>query len=336
MKYIIDCPEGIHKKVLQLIVDGKYATMQDIVIAAIQNQLILEELTAVGSENTSQLLDAGLLSYVTDKTTWKLSTIDIDAVLPITSSKVAMTSDWLFGQVNRVLPIKFGIRILIAMLQNTGETIPLDWFHEKASAEARKFGRFLEKKDEEHSRDRTERLSVGFPTGDLSKSLQRYISHFLGYQQPTTGRLVGALPTLNFVAILNATDGGSVIGVTNEGMQFGLLPNPVIDDDIEDISMSHDEASFYVYHVKEHAPSESHALRTILSLVYKGNDRLKLMDFRMKDLFPNWSDTQRATNRSGTIGRAVDLGLVVKQKKGLEVQYRLSELGSDMLSFLSK
>jgi hypothetical protein len=335
MRYIIDVPEGIHKKVVHLIAKGDYATMQDFALIALQNQLLIEDASASDSEDRSNLRIADFSPMKTDEVNWKLSAIRAEVVVTATSTNDNITTDWIFGQVNRVLPIKFGIRMLIVFLQDSGESLVLDWFREKAAEKARKFGKILEQHDEDSDRKRDERLSVGFPTGQLAKSLRRYGSHFLGYQQPTTGRSVGALPELGFAVIAEEQGGGYSIGITESGLRFGLLPNPAIDNDTGNETMSYEEAIFYVEHVCERAPGEAKALGLILGMIAEGIDRPEGMDEKMTHIFPNWSSSLRGTNRSGAIGRAADLGLLLKDRFGSGVQYKLSELGSQMLSVIN-
>lgn len=348
MRYIIDCPEGIHLKVLQLIAEGRYSTMQDFVLTALQNQLVIEEAPGTIQESPVEYAISGhkggsrfraedLATQVTDSAIWRLSSIRIDTVVPVSNHDAPdENTGWLFGQVNRILPVKFGVRILMALLQGKGQWIPLDWFHQRAADEARKFGKLLEQQDRAHGRSRSDKFSVGFPIGKPSKSLQRYASQFLGYRQPSTGLVIGALPTLYLAVISEETKGSRSIGITEGGLSLGLLPNSVMDEGRAERSMSEEEARQYVQHVCRYAPGEVDALRTILQLIAEGHDHPDAMAAQVNRLFPKWTDAQATTNRSGALGRAWDLDLIDKQRKGSRVRYALSELGRQSLEELNQ
>lgn len=348
MKYIIDCPEGIHHEVLQLIADGQYASMQDFVLTALQNQLLIEESPVgvqvsledeaiVESQHDAGREGLALKRGWAENRSWQLQSIEVDAIAPLPmDDSHDVASKWLFGQVNRVLPVKFGLRILMSSLQTMGKSAPLGWFHEQAADKARQFGQLLEREDERLGRRRSQRLSVGFPIGKPSKSLQRYTSQFLGYRQPTSGHVVGALPTLGFAVISDERDGGYSIGITQAGLEFGLLRNPVLDDGEKLKSMSKQEALYYVRHVREYSPGEADALRTVLAVIDEGDDQAETMDAYVSDLFPEWSEAQVTTNRSGAVGRASDLGLVERRREGRRVRYSLTPLGIEALDELDE
>lgn len=334
MRYIIDVPDGIHKRVVQLIASADYATMQDFALTALQNQLLIEDASAGGDDGSSNLQIGDFSALKADGVDFSAAAISAGAVSTTGSPQKSIPAKWLFGQVNRVLPIKFGLRILIALLKDAGDSLVLDWFHEKAAYEARRFGQILKQQDEARNRKRGERLSVGFPTGQLAKSTSRYKSHFLGYQQLTTGRSVGALPELGFAVIAKEDGGGYSIGVTKGGLKFGLLPNPALDDGEIGETMSNEEAIYYVEHVCAEAKGEADALGLVMGWIAEGHGSPEEMDARMALVFPDWSSSMRGTNRSGAIGRAADLGLVLKVRTGADVRYELSDLGSDMLSVI--
>jgi len=322
--------------------------MQDFVLTALQNQLVIEEVPENAKEPIAEYAVPGrrgdnllrameLTTRVTDRAIWRLSSIRAEAVVPVSDHDAPeRNSGWLFGQVNRILPVKFGLRILMALLQGKGQWIPLDWFHQRAADEARKFGKSLEQQDQAHGRSRSDKFSVGFPIGKLSKSLQRYTSQFLGYQQPSTGFVIGALPTLYLAVISEETKGSRSIGITEGGLSFGLLPNPALDEERAERSMSEDEARQYVRHVCRYAPGEVDALRTILQLIAEGHDRPDAMAAQVRRVFPKWTEAQATTNRSGALGRAWDLDLIDKRREGPRVRYALSELGRQSLEELNQ
>jgi hypothetical protein len=335
VRYIIDCPKDIHEKVVDLIAKGRYSSMQDFAITAFQNQMVIEN-SDLGlqrdnkhtiqrdSQLSPQELGDGKIDY-------SVNQINPDIITHVEINKSKGSDHWLFGQINRVLPIKFGLRMLLIMLQEKGQWLPLEYFHEKAAKNARSFGDKLEEIDEHKQNKRSEKLSVGFPIGSISKSLDRYKSQFLGYVKPTSGIYVGALPILNFAEIIKNKDDKYSIGITKPGKSFGMLQNTFIDklDGLE--SITEQEATFYIEHIIESVPSESSAVNIILDLINSGINSPKQIDEKIGAMFPEWTDNQVTTNRSGVLGRVWDMGLINKERDGLRVSYSLSKFGLRML-----
>jgi len=345
MKYIVECSNYIHQRVIELIAEGRYTSMQDFALTAFQNQLVIED-TEVGIQDVAETSSgqtqeqlavdySNMQKKLTNKD-WSLDLINTSKIQPVDLSGPIDKEDWIFGQINRVLPIKFAVRMLMLLLQEKGQWIPLDWFHQKASSKAREYGTLLAELDEKENRKRDEKLSVGFPTGSVSKSIDRYITQFLGYVKSTTGDPVGALPLLRFAEINKSDSGEYSIGITLPGLEFGRLQNACIDNIDMMTSMSDDETEFYIEHVSNYVPFEAEALFTLLSLINQGKRDPSQLDNSIKDLFPNWSDSQISTNRSGVIGRAWDVGLIEKIKDGLYVKYALSNKGVNALDTLSE
>ena len=329
MKYIIDVPDGIHKKITKLIADGEYATMQDFALIAIQNQFLIEDTSTVGNSYKEKYGIVDSITLNPKETRWS-SPDKINKLKIRTLTSSIKSYDWLFGQVNRVLPIKFGLRILISYLEEYGSELDLDWFLEKAADQAREFGIILKKREDEKNLLRYEKISIGFPIGNEEKSLNRYKSHFLGYKQLKTDHSVGALPELGFAVISQGNNGENKISITDGGLQFGLLENPVIDGNYLEKSISNEESSFYLQHILKHAPGEVKALGMIISMIYENLNQPNKMNDEIAKRYPKWSKAKCVTNRSGAIGRAVDLGLVQRNRKGNEVTYQLSYIGNSI------
>ena len=335
MKYIIDVPDGIHKKITKLIADGEYATMQDFALTAIQNQFLIEDTSNAGDHYKEKHGIVNSVSFKSMETRWLMPEKKAETKIRtlINSSK---SNDWLFGQVNRILPIKFGLRNLISYQEEYDSELDLDWFLEKAADQARIFGKILEDQDNKNNVRRDERVSVGFPLGKEEKSLSRYRSHFLGYMQSTTGHSVGALPELGFAVITQDKNDETKIGITDGGLKFGLLKNPVLDGFYDEVTITKEESLFYIQHILKQAPGEVKALGIIVSMISNNINRPKQMNNEISKLFPKWTKALCVTNRSGAIGRAADLGLVNRNRDGIEVFYELSDLGNEVVDIFTK
>jgi hypothetical protein len=171
----------------------------------------------------------------------------------------------LWGQYNRVFPAKIVVRRLANMVQEQNENssssgngvrwIELDHFQEEASQLARNYGLMIREYDQQKSRGRGEKVASGLPTGDdPDKSKNRFETHFIGYSD-RNNNLTGEPPHLHFI---NISDGDvSRIGITDAGLRFAELYNPLLDDGPDsDKSLSSQERSFYLEHTKENLDDE--------------------------------------------------------------------------------
>jgi hypothetical protein len=265
----------------------------------------------------------------------QLELIDSDRINTVPINLPDIKTEWIFGQINRILPVKYGLRILMNLLQDKGKWVSQDFFHDKASHEARKFGNYLKHQDDLKNRSRSDRYSVGFPIGEVTKSSDRYRTQFLGYIQPSSGLTIGALPNLLFTEI-SFRDDQHYVGITEAGKEFGILPNPVIDSSSDEGgTFSIQESKFYINHVNRHVKREADALKTMLDLIESGCDETSCIDREISQKFPQWSKPQVATNRSGVIGRMRDLNLLRRGYTGQTIQYSLTALGRKALEVLA-
>jgi len=336
MRYIIDIPDGLHQKIARLVAGGKYSTIQDFAFAALQNQLLLEK--SYQDANSSQVLylyDPQVKFKVDKEVLHQLELIEESRINSVPYKMDGDETGWIFGQINRILPVKYGLRVLMNLLQEEGEWVPLDFFHDKASHEARKFGNYLKNQDDLKNRSRSERFSVGFPIGEFSKSSDRYKTQFLGYVQPSSGLTIGALPNLLF-SVISFREGQDFVGITEAGKEFGILPNPALDSSSDEGgTFSKEETQYFINHINRHVKREADAQKTMLKLIDSGCDETGCIDRELSRKFPQWSKPQVATNRSGVIGRMRELNLSRREYKGSAIQYPLTALGRKALVVLT-
>jgi len=355
MKLVVDLPDDLVGRIRDVVQDGGYDDSREFVETAIENQLELEE----GSESDQfKTLDEAIQEIERDESE-RTSTADSAELTPKSESALEYDIEQrsyrnlvpvdppsqervedgpLWGQYNRLLPVKFVLRRLANVLEERaepGEDVPTETDHQPFSStvaqDARSFGMRLEDADEKRSRGRGEKFSAGFPTGDKTeKSLDRFESHFVGYSDRNRN-LTGAPAALLFVDI--SVSETSQIGITEAGLRFAELTNPVFDESIDaDEPLSSEERDFYLDYVAERLPAEIEAMTHTADAIRSGDNRPTSLTERVAELDADWSEAQASTNRSGLVSRMYELNLVDRFRVGQRgIGYELTEHGTEFL-----
>ena len=126
--------------------------------------------------------------------------------------------------------------------------------------------------------------------------------------------------------------------LTEPGWEFAILSNPVLDENKgkPQGKFSDKEIQFMIKHIKNHVPLENFAYRTILDAIPKGANTPQTLDQHLSrnildDTKNRLSKSFASTQRSGTISRMADLGLVSRKRKGAKVTYVMTERGEAYL-----
>ena len=336
MKYIIDVPIEQIEKIKVLIKAGNYRNLQEFAQVSIENQLFME------NSNEESLEPHGLNQYTEisnkPKEENKVQTQkfflsrDIQGVPTSQTPLNKIRQSCLWGQYNRILPIKVTLRTLANYIKYSGTNIDLESFQENASNIAREIGIKLQTIDEKNNRYRDERFSTGFPIGnDEYKAKSRFKMHFVGYL--TKDNVIEGSPgSLGFVDISRDKNGKVTIGLTKEGLEFALIENPVLDSENFDVILSDPEKEYYINHVLNNVKAEAAAMILVLSSIKNGADNPDLLNKKIGVLNNSWSDDVVNTMKVGLISRLFELNLIVKQKQGLHVKYILTSKGEHLVS----
>lgn len=332
MKIISDLPNYILNKIRKLVEDGKYQSISNFLVVAAENQLTIE------SDDLPDIHDFtfGNPQEKTHKQDFSYNhpQRDIKTLAPFIKEESENSwDDWLWGQINRILPIKFATRVLAIETDRLGQFPKKDEFDVSASEMARNFGIFLEEQDEKLNKARDEKISTGFPISSKKESsLGRYKSHFIGYQR-ADGSLTGALFDLGLANLKEDLKGDLVIGLTDSGLAFSKIDNPVLDLNNFNISLGNDEHQFYISHILKKVPGEVSLFKLLLELVNKGSNKREQLNEKLKKLVTasEWSDGMVSTQRAGAISRMYEIGLITKDRIGLEVRYLSTDFGNSFL-----
>jgi len=337
---LADVPEYVVERARKFIGKGRYKDLSSFVTVSMENQLALEEresaeqvLTLPGEQEPVGRPSERGLPLAADLS---IAQGERPTLAYPTRPGDTLAEQWPWGQINKILPIKFTVRLLANEISEVEPLVPLDVFRMEAARKARVFGRSLAKNDAKYKRRWGERLSAGFPVGkDEESSLNRYASHFVGYERKRDGALFGALFELKFG---NAEVVGRTlsVGLTDAGLEFARIHNPMFDNSDLSSSLSEEEIALYLEHIRARVPGEVYAFELILGLIAEGvNGREELNEQIQKRVPLDWTDAVVNTQRAGAMARMFQLGLLRREREGARVKYDLTEKGVRWLKTLS-
>ncbi len=330
MKYVVELPEHLYVRVSSLIQRRGLISLSQVVQAALENQLELEGSeegpVAGGTEPIAQ--GAGPLVTAGRLAPWEGIRLD-DLHWDLTAEPAAhLAAGPVWGQVNRILPMKVGLRVLSSELSNSRAPVSLQRFHESATARAVRARFFLAARDADQDLPRGERLSAAFPE-DTEKSRSRFQAHFLG-RVLRDKRVAGALPEYGFINI--SSENGQGVVLTDSGLQFARLKNPVLDaSEPTATALSAEEVEFLLAHLHDHMKEEFGFMTTLLRWIAEGSDKPDDLTRRVQKAWPQWSSKVANTMRAGALGRMHDLRLIGRQKDGTRVTYVVQPSGNSLV-----
>jgi hypothetical protein len=331
LRYIIEINPELAASINKFVQTGKYKSPHDFLIAAVQNQIYVESQDASWSEPSSRTTSPGS-SVMSDG---MLSQPDVSRIKTVSLSEINRPT-LLWGQYNRFLPVKVVTRVAANLLNESGaDRIPLTDLQEFSAGSARQLGKELERKDKELGRKRGNIFSAGFPIGrDAEKAVSRFKNQFVGYL--AANRVEGAAPALKFLDITNGEKSSVMAGVTDFGLSFASLPNPVIDSTDYSSPLSDEEVQFLLSHIASQIPREAGLIRLILDSVKKGSANPESLNLKLREQFHDWKLNEIIMMRSGIISRISELGLVQRHKNGVKVTYILTDAGQHYLTSLNR
>ncbi len=348
MRYIIDISPKQSQAIHQYLEKGYYGSLSQFVITAIENQLSLEESDSnlPISSNPQQTIQkptvlVGLQS-VSNVEKYALNNIpDFDAVtespgfkdLVFASQDIPENQIWLWGQINKIFPVKLGVRILHQLLA-TNQPMELNEFLETVAKEAAAIGDKIRNYEEANNKMRSEKISAALPSLD-EKSRSRYKFQFMVYLRKDK-LMDGAMSLMRFCNVYEENK-KKLIGLTEAGLKFSSISNPVLDENNLDVSLNEEESLFYINHIKKNIKGEYAAIKWMLEKIKGGNNERESLNNEIKKTFgKTWDATEAVINtqRAGITARMTELGLIEKEKDGIYVKYSVSELGQKL--FLNK
>ena len=246
---------------------------------------------------------------------------------------------WIFGQHNKLLPVKATCRALASLLnepENGSQGVLLTKATSEISENAVKLGDYLRMLDKKFELNRDDAYSTAFPYSGAEsedKARLRYASQFVA-SMSKQGRLTGFLVDLKLIN--HTRNRAPRILLTQAGWDFAQLPNAVFDLSLHGTrssKLSEDEQTVLLTHIARHVPVEDFAYRTILGAISDGAHSPEKLDSMLKRHLSvrrekPFTDAFLTTQRSGAISRMADLGLVDRVRDGIRVTYVVTNRGN--------
>ena len=328
MRYVINISPKYEKKISRLIKKGVVLSIDHFVEVAIRNQLLLEADEIKISSTSMKKSQRKTQRKEKYQKKYDLNNFIKRDNLHVTSieSKIAeeYQNSLIWGQIYRIFPIKFNLRVLANIFDNGVTRVLLEDFKEKISDLAYQQGKKLREIDEMMSRKRGNKLATGFPTdvyGKLAKSRERYFTHYVGGIN-TKLESEGCLVQLGLVEIRGDGANEPYIQITNPGLDFALSENPILDLQQYQDSLATTEISQYINSIRVNLPLELKHMIYFLSSIESGINERDALNERMREFYSQlpsetvkWESLQVVnTMRTGLTSRMVELGFI-------EIQY---------------
>mgnify|MGYP001093531263 CR=1 FL=1 len=342
MRYVLEIPPELAEEINRQIRSGKYRSPQDFIIAAIQNQIQLEsqETLETASElpispEYSALSSSQSAAPIMKTVAVQLLSSDVAKVKTVSLKNLERPSA-LWGQYNRFFPVKIVTRVAANLAKEySSDYVPLGELQERSAQIAREFGKIIERKDKQLGRKRGTIISAGLPIGrDQDKAKSRFKNQFVGNM--VGNRIEGASPTLKFLDMMKDEKNSVLVGITDFGLRFASLSNPVIDLEDYSAALSAEEVEFLLDHIASEVLGEAKLIRLILAGVKEGIATPEELNNRFKVYYSDWKRNEVVMMRAGVVSRIGELGLLERRKDGVRVTYLLTDLGEKYLDRLSK
>ncbi len=233
---------------------------------------------------------------------------------------------WLFGQYNRLLPLKASIRGLARMLMDSPDGVMLEEAREELSSAAAELGVVLRSTDDSNGTSRDEALATAFPADGRKRdrSMERYAAHFVGEHFVSENTVRGFAFDMRMAGMVGE---GPTISLTKWGWEFALLTSTVLDSDtvVTGPRLSGDERAFLNDHVQRRVYREHYAHGCVADAIAAGAFTPDALDEWLRShLVVETSDITAAhltTQRTGAIARMMELGKVRRIRDGVKASY---------------
>lgn len=322
MKVVIELGPTLYDRVRTVVDRGQFRSLTEFAALAIENQLALE---VDGFEGDALRQDSpGAIQRLSPANVSK-SGPEPERLAPTSAAALTVAEHgWLWGIVNRILPIKFATRYL----QNATQAglIPFEVAKRDAANEAEGFARQLVASASK-DRDRHDRLVTGFPLREpIYPAKLRFGNHYFGRLE-RSGETRGALFELGLAGVTSRA-GKSFVGLTSIGFDFAKLYNPVLDTANHQAQLSHEEVNCYVTRVVPSVRRELDCFLTLLGVLDEGAMGVDQLDAVVHaHLGKQYSKAALQTQKAGALGRLRDLGLIARTKEGVTARFTITPTG---------
>ncbi|HUW11639.1 MAG TPA: hypothetical protein VM537_18045 [Anaerolineae bacterium] len=341
MRLVVDLPAATFETLERLLRTGAVSSINQAIVAAVESYLTLSG--AVAREAVAdRALGSGVLAQPTLRPHGRFPVSLASAKIGHVAAAAMPEIDAVSGRkyhlfaINRLAPIKVGVRALAVLLSQTDGPMRLSEFNKQAAAMACEIGDWLTSADEDAGRSGSERLSAGFPRSGESAdktqaSMERYSFFVLGDVQKKSKIVDGALFRLRLSNVDPSEGGDGIVRVTAPGLEFALLANPVLDGggQVNGASLSEEEAEWYLAHIAAKVPDEFRTIQLFLQRMEVGARSPAQLLEAVRDEYADLSENAQRNTLSCVLGRLLDLRVVTRIKPR---EYMMTERGSRFVS----
>ena len=232
----------------------------------------------------------------------------------------------LSGHINRLLPLKYGCRMLWSLLDEQGCGPTIHDFRAAIRVNVTPVRALLKQYDEHQGRERGSRIHSSFPHAERAAT-NRFLNHYIvrraraGETNPS-----GALYDFGLISV----DDSGRVQFTESGARFAREPNPIIDDSLEGgPSLSPTERALIVSQVRNNMGKEWTYMRHIIDGIHVGSNTPTTLLSRIHRRYgpgtkANWSESVIPHMRSGVLGRMQALGFIERIFTANRVEYTIT------------
>lgn len=324
MRIVYDMIEQTYRRINELVQKGHYPTLQDFLDISIANQLYLEEQALDQLPLGKRLAGRTAKEQIETTKDFKELGRNWGNLLIVETVPVTALLNQQMPFSNRIFPAKVAIRVLCNTL---GESRAVDYgiYSDVVSQVAVKLGTYLGTLDKKQGRSfRLQALSIGLPAakrGDQKIAIRRFLEHVVGGSRHP-GEYYGMLLTLGLAGM--PTDGQ--LGVTDDGLHFAELENPILDGPPSaygelNSCLSKKEAEFYLELVKKRLPQEAQTMEIIREIARTNHSYPEICAEYTKRLGSDAGQVNISQAVSTELARLRELGVVSVRAQGLKTYY---------------
>lgn len=354
------CSAKLKEKLDRLVGSGEYKSYEAIISSAVTNLVLMQEavdrdgFVVIGSTNDAGQSDSEIPKETGASKTdgslqaeFRIPEIFLLSGKPDSVPRLAevpndarpdplsiQLEDWIFGQMNKLLPAKTSCRALANLMRQNPRGVHIDTAVREIGGPAAELGAYLRDQDALHGRKRDDAFALAFPS-DLrgaDKSRLRFVNQFVACASKNAD-LHGLLYDLKLIQ--PADEEPLVLLLTEAGWRFAMMPNPVLDDPSGDANsrLTNDEQELLVRHIRESVPRESSAYFAVIHGILEAHSTPDRLDEFLSKTRLDKSRERKAkrsfisTQRSGAVSRMEDLGLVRRDRKGTRMFYTVTDRG---------
>ncbi len=242
---------------------------------------------------------------------------------PLPMPPTPLAGDRIFGQVNRLFPVKFVCRWVANVSAGDGQWPRFTAVAARLADDAGTVGSLLDQWDQKQVRERGGELATALPRRKNNASLDRFLSQFVARITRSSEIAPGAVCQYDLARF----DDGC-LALTEQGAAFAEMDNPILDahDEASAATLSADEAAFFADHIRSWVPTEWEDMRTVLLAVRAGQASPTEVGATARNALPDdWTASMVSTHVSGVIARLSDIRLLRRSWQGRNVRYELGD-----------